>query len=104
MFTRREIPALIAGTLWYISVTEPSGLIVSPILSGLLLKAISESLVQARPASKKKFRSENSIFDGITAKRSGPVNGILTSKLATAIRVHISWLRPQPVLKHWPLL
>jgi hypothetical protein len=90
MFTRREIPALIAGTLWYISVTEPSGLIVSPILSGLLLNAISEPFVQANPASKKMFKSENSILEGIKAKRSGPANGNLTSKLATAIRVPIN--------------
>src|SRR5690606_11711595 len=66
---------------------------------GVLLKATFESLLHAKPASKNKFRSENSMPDGITANFSGPVKGNRNSKLNTAIRVPIRLLKLKlPVL------
>ncbi|MNY57267.1 hypothetical protein D3C86_1934490 [compost metagenome] len=57
---------------------------------GSLLNFTLVSFVQAIPASKNKFRSENRNLEGTAANFLGPVNGKRTSKLKTAILLPVN--------------
>src|SRR5690606_21756928 len=93
---RSDTPALNTGTRTLGSnilsgwLSDPK--MTFPLSSTTLILSSSVRLIlivlppyQAIPASTKKFKSENNKPDLTSANFSGPVNGIRTSKLPTAI-------------------